>query len=82
MDAYTLGWLAWLAWFAVEEGFALFKGGTKDTLSGHVWRWFGINSGDGGTPTPAPHGWTRARRLALAGFLAWLALHFLTGGAF
>jgi hypothetical protein len=82
MDGYTIGWLAWLAWFAVEESIALARGGTKATLSGHVWAWFGINNGSGGAPTPSPSGWTRTRRFALAAFLAWLSLHFLTGGTF
>jgi hypothetical protein len=82
MNLYTVGWLAWIAWFLAEEGVALFKGGTKDTLSGHVWAWFGINKGNGGPPSTNPAGWVRARRFALAAFLAWLSLHFLTGGAF
>ena len=82
MSGYTIGWLAWLAWFLVEEGVALVKGGTGDTLSGHVWAWFGINRGDGGPPSPNPTGWLRLRRFGLLAFLAWLCLHFLTGGAF
>lgn len=82
MSGYTIGWLAWIAWFLVEEGVSLFHGSTKDTLSGHVWAWFGINNGSGGPPSQNPAGWTRLRRFGLLAFLAWLSLHFLTGGAF
>jgi hypothetical protein len=82
VTGYTIGWLAWIAWFLVEEGLALFKGGTKATLSGHVWQWFGINAGNGGAPATGETGWTQLRRFGLAAFLAWLSLHFLTGGAF
>ena len=82
MDGWTIGWLAWIAWFLIEEGAALFKGGTKATLSGHVWAWFEINSGSGGAPTTNETGLTQLRRFGLVAFLAWLCLHFLTGGAF
>jgi hypothetical protein len=80
MTAWTLGWLGWIAWFAVEESLALAKGGTAATLSGHVWKWFGINGGNGGAPLPAQNSFIRLRRLALLAGLAWLTAHFLTGG--
>lgn len=76
MDGWTIGWLVWLGWFAVEEGLALWRGGTPATLSGHVWRWFAV----GGNSDPT--GWQRARRFALLAFLAWLAVHLTTGGVF
>lgn len=82
MSPYTVGWLAWILWFLVEEGIALVRGSTKDTLSGHVWAWFGINSGTGGAPSMNPGPWLRLRRFGLLALLAWLCLHFLTGGAF
>jgi hypothetical protein len=84
MSLYTIGWLAWIGWFLLEEGLALFGHGRGNTLSEHVWRWFGIP--ETGHDQPAVHqpitGWVRARRFALLAFLAWLALHFLTGGRF
>lgn len=75
MDAFTLAWLVWLAYFAVVEGVALFNGKrTGDTLSEHVWAWFGVSR-----DKPA-NGWARFRRFALGAFMAWLSIHFLTGG--
>jgi len=75
MSLWTIAWLLWFLWFAIEEGLALAIGGWRATLSGHVWIWFAIKTLDG---QPAPH-W-RIRRFALASFLAWLCLHFLSGG--
>ena len=72
--AYTIGWLAWIAWFFIEEQHALEHGTTADTLSGHVWHWFG-------TDTTAPgKGTLRLRRIALISFMAWLTVHFVAGG--
>jgi hypothetical protein len=76
VNAYTIGWLAWLAWFAIEEGLALLRGTTADTLSGHVWHWFAV----GGNTDPT--GWQRTRRFGLLAGLAWLSVHLLTGGMF
>lgn len=73
---WTIGWLVWLLWFVVEEALALRPGHRGATLSEHVWKWFAIT----GSKAPAP--WTRLRRFALLAFLAWLVLHFLTGGVF
>lgn len=73
MDAYTIGWLVWIGWFLIEEGLSLFRGHTKDTLSGHVWAWFSVNSNGR---------FGQLRRFALLTFLAWLSAHFLTGGRF
>lgn len=72
---YTFWWILWLAQFPVIEGYALWKHrGQGYTLSEHVWAWFGIR----------PHGkafprFVAARRIALALFMGWLMLHFLSG---
>ncbi len=76
MDGWTIGWLTWLAFFSAEEGLALWRGGTPATLSGHVWHWFAV----GGNTDPT--GWQRARRFALMAFMAWLTVHFTTGGVY
>lgn len=73
---YTVLWLAWLVWFLIEEGIALARGGPGATLSAHVWRWFGTDRNE----RHPQSGWTRIRRVALAGFMLWLAIHFMTGG--
>lgn len=73
MTAFTWAWIWWGAMFLVIEGLALLNKDKGDTLSEHVWSWFSIkNKGPG---------W-KWRRLALVAFLAWLVLHFLTGGSF
>ncbi len=41
MSGYTIAWLVWLAYFGVVEGMALFNSKGGDTLSEHVWAWFG-----------------------------------------
>lgn len=45
---YTMAWVLWLALFAVIEGMALVNSRKGDTLSEHVWAWFGIGSRYGG----------------------------------
>lgn len=75
MSVWTLGWLAWLAAFAVLEGATLVRKRPGDTLSEHVWKWFGT-----ARPGPLPDGWTRFRRFVLLSGLVWLVAHFLTGG--
>ncbi|MDM4718429.1 hypothetical protein QTQ03_02035 [Micromonospora sp. WMMA1363] len=72
---FTALWIGWLAAFAIVEGIALFNKQPDDTLSEHVWKWFAVGSSQ-------PTGWTRLRRFALLAFMAWLTLHFLTGGIF
>jgi hypothetical protein len=74
VSGWTIGWLAWLGWFGIEEGLALWRGGTPATLSGHVWKWFAVGGGTN------PTAWTRIRRVGLLAFLAWLTVHFMTGG--
>ncbi len=70
---WTRAWAAWIAAFAVIEGSALLRGKPQDTLSDHVWHWFGIPQHKAPLPT------LRARRLLLLTALAWLVAHFLTG---
>ena len=79
MDIWAWLWLAWIAVFAVIEAIALGRKAPGDTLSEHIWRWFGI-----GTPGDRPKvtGWVQLRRFALLAGLAWLVLHLLTGGLF
>jgi hypothetical protein len=74
---WTVGWVAWLVWFLVEEGLALFQKTGKATLSAHVWDWFSVHPRTEGTKWT---GWERARHAILVMFLAWLGVHFLTGG--
>lgn len=64
-------WGLWLLAFAVAESIALLNERPADTLSEKVWQWFSIK-GRG-------RAW-RIRRFTLLSFLAWLAVHFLTGG--
>jgi hypothetical protein len=77
MSVYTVLWLIWGAYFAVVEGVALFNSKNGDTLSEHVWAWFGTERGDMTRPVTA---WTRFRRFLLLAFMAWLSVHFLSGG--
>jgi hypothetical protein len=64
----------------VVEGKALFNKTEGDTLSEHVWKWFGTarTAEKQGQPT----GWVRLRRFVLLAFMTWLSAHFLTGGKF
>jgi hypothetical protein len=78
MDLFTASWLLWIAAFAVIEGIALRNRRPGDTLSEHVWEWFAI--GRPGKPRPPLTGSVQIRRFALLAFMAWLSVHFLTGG--
>lgn len=80
LDAWWLAWVMWFLYFAAVEGMALFNARAGDTLSEHVWAWFGTATHPGGMR--APSGWTRLRRFVLLAFMAWLSVHFLTGGLF
>jgi hypothetical protein len=71
-------WLLWLGAFAVLEGYALVSKREGDTLSEHVWRWFGI--GENGKPRPPVTASVRLRRFLLLAFMTWLLVHFMTGG--
>ncbi|MEV0267699.1 hypothetical protein AB0H43_02900 [Hamadaea sp. NPDC050747] len=75
MSVYTVLWIGWGLYFAVVEGIALFNSKPGDTLSEHIWAWFG--TAKAGKPV---NGWARFRRFALLAFMAWLTLHFMTGG--
>ena len=76
MTIYTVLWLLWGVYFLVVEGFALYKSKPGATLSAHVWAWFGTDSKSRGSKT----GWARLRKFTLLAFLAWLVVHFMTGG--
>lgn len=76
MDLFTAAWIVWLGIFGVVEGIALFNRRPGDTLSEHVWEWFGTARG-----SDAPHtAIARGKRFVLLAFMAWLGVHFLTGG--
>ncbi|MGC5319297.1 hypothetical protein ACPXB5_11220 [Micromonospora arida] len=78
-DAWWASWVVWFLYFAVVEGMALFNARAGDTLSEHIWAWFGTARGEWSRPVS---GWTRLRRFVLLAFMAWLSVHFLTGGLF
>lgn len=80
MSVWTYLWLGWLAAFCVIEGKALFNKTEGDTLSEHVWKWFSTQRT--ATKQGQPTGWVRLRRFVLLAFMAWLSVHFLTGGMF
>lgn len=84
MTWYTVAWLLWLgAFFAIELP-AIFNKQSGDTLSEHVWFWFAVDV-DAERERLCKRGnvWLwRLRRLALIILMAWLSLHFLTGGSF
>lgn len=73
MTEYGWFWLLWIAGFLVMEIRAVRDPRPMDTLSEHVWAVFSIK-GKG-------RAW-RLRRFALLSFMAWLAVHMLTGGTY
>lgn len=75
MSSYTVAWLLWIAAFLVIEGAAILDRRRGDTLSEHVWKWFAVRVAAGKTAKAR-----NFRRFALLAFLAWLVIHFLTGG--
>ena len=77
----TILWIAWLVIFAVLEGYALWSPKAGDTLSEHVWEWFGVARNGDADKRPV-NGNIRTRRFVLLAFMAWLSLHFLSGGIF
>jgi hypothetical protein len=77
MNAYDIGWIVWGLYFLVVEGTALARRDKGGTLSEHVWDLFGV-----GQREEAPSISLRFRRIALLSFMAWLTVHFLTGGNF
>lgn len=70
---FTVAWILWLVGFVVIEGIAIANSKPGDTLSEHIWRWFSIRDKQPGY---------RVRRALLSSLLAWLLLHFLSGGRF
>jgi len=66
---FSWAWVGWLLAFLVIEGLALFNKKKGDTLSENVWRWFGVKSGKS------------LRTMGLLGFMTWLTIHFVSGGA-
>ncbi len=70
---FTALWIGWLVYFIVVEAVAIYRTTKGDTLSEHVWLWFGA----GKHHKPGLWGWVR--RLILTGFLVWLTVHFLFG---
>jgi len=83
MSGWTWAWIAWLAAFVVIEGKALLNKAEGDTLSEHVWKWFATSKkAHAKEGTDQPKGSVRIRRFALLALMAWLSVHFLTGGRF
>lgn len=89
-DWWSWAWLGWLGLFAGLESWALYRswrarragrGDQRDTLSEHVWVWFGVNRGGTGVYRHAT-AWARVRRVILGAFMLWLTIHFLTGGEY
>jgi hypothetical protein len=82
MSWWTVGWLAWLGAFVALEGPALMNKTQGDTLSEHVWKWFATSRADMKKDNGKTTGWVRVRRVILVGFMAWLSIHFATGGEY
>lgn len=70
MSGWTVAWLLWIAMFFVIEVPAIIRKAPGDTLTEHVRKWFS-------TRDKSPQ-W-RLRRLTLACFILWLAVHFFLG---
>lgn len=79
MTGFEIAWAAWAGAFIVIEGIALKRKQPGDTLSEQVWRIFGT-ARNGNYPKGQPTGLLRLRRFTLLAFLAWLVVHFMTGG--
>lgn len=79
---FTVLWVGWLVYFLVVEAIAIVHSARstganpRDTLSEHVWWWFGT------APGSEPNTWAYVRRFALLAFMAWLSVHFLGGGQY
>lgn len=78
MSVWTWAWLGWGLYFVIVEGLALVNSKGGDTLSEHVWAWLGYDE----RQVRPPKGTERLRRYLTLGFLAWLVIHFMTGGIF
>jgi len=67
---FSWAWVGWILAFIFIEGLALFNKKKGDTLSENVWRWFGVKSSG-----------KSLRTMGLFGFMLWLTIHFVSGGA-
>ena len=76
MSWYTVAWILWILAFVVIEGIALADSRRNDTLSEHVWTWFSLKGEKGSL-----RWWQAILRFGFMAFMAWLTIHFLTGGA-
>ena len=74
MSTWTWLWIGWIVYFLSVEAVALKRSTKGDTLSEHIWLWFGTRRG------VKPSAFTQLRRFMLVAFMAWLSLHLLTGG--
>lgn len=68
---FTIGWIAWIVYFCILEFLAIKNRKKGDTLSEHVWVWFGVRD--------KPNLWAWIRRVILILFMVWLSLHFILG---
>jgi hypothetical protein len=68
---FTWAWVLWILFFLVVEGIAVSNNIKGDTLSEHVWWLIGTGS--------ERSGWNWFFRVFLAGLIAWLIPHFMTG---
>jgi len=69
-NGFTVAWLAILGAGAATEVIALRSDRKDDTLSEHVWRWFGVKQGRK----------AKTRRAVLVMLMVWLTAHFVSGG--
>jgi hypothetical protein len=82
MTIWDALWIGWLLIFGALEGVALANTKSGDTFSERVWAWFAIDvDADEGSRKRGVWMW-RARRFSLLALVAWLAVHFLSGGMF
>ncbi len=92
---FTGAWLLWIVAFLIIGASALFNSTPGDTLSEHVWTWFGTARTtripvyrDTTSIIPmryerlkvAGKAWRWAGPLVLTTFMVWLTAHFATGG--
>ena len=82
MSQWTIAWLVWLGAFVAIEGPALANKTPGDTLSEHVWKWFATRREDLRNDKGKASARVKIRRVVLVSFLAWLSLHFATGGEY
>ena len=71
---FTVAWIGWIVAFVVVEAVALFNKQKGDTLSEHVWKWFGVPDENSKVKKAFTFG-----RFFLGAFLLWLAGHLTFG---